>query len=656
FESVGIPSLRVVAKQLRDYRSKIYTSQNDAEVSGTNWDATLHTAMKAMGFARAGRDVFKRVVYDAIHSFAEQHPDIFRLAKDPQQGFEKFLPQLRKWLAASPDKDLRRVEDRKTWNALEQFLRADFHSQSEANERRKLWGLKIAEVMPTGETVQREPVGATFLTSMRSLAPRMARLYQTMRDAGWAETREEKAFGRQRIADEYNRDPGALESRLATYVSPQIHQEFMRPIATDMSGRSAFEGVKGNDGIAPVAMRENVQRAYEASGGSLVRFAQGLYRLESGRVHPAESEGDFVGKTISNLHDYFVVLHNQFAAWDDAARQGTGISAGRRALADARVAENLPASWMQYRTYGRYDTHALYAQLAAQSAFGRRMEAWQQNMQAAADELKAKATDWDEIVQQVRNAHRDAKGARLDAMVKAEVERQGKNYLQLSQAQRNLEMIRAEKSNFEAILRGNGGLSMEMRPFVEALGSIAGMSVSGPVTALVHLPNLTKAWAKLGLGPMSFKVLGESVKGTASTAMGTLSQLTDGLIKWKSEMNARQVRAGVYDPDSLLRFRDRAVALALNDPTLAKSSVGRAVFALARGTRLLLSSGIGKAEPGAENIYPTLKNPFATCAAWLDAGLIHGWTKGFEDLVERGVEYFKAHPGDAANPAFRFSK
>src|SRR5262249_14951247 len=156
----------------------------------------------------------------------------------------------------------------------------------------------------------------------------------------------------------------------------------------------------------------------------------------------------------------------------------------------------------------------------------------------------------------------------------------------------------------------------------------------------------TKAWAKLGLGPTSLKVMAGSVKGAASTAIGTLSQLTHGLIKYQSEMNARQVRAGTYDPDALLKFRDTAIALALNDPTLAKSTAGRAVVALAGWSRLLLSPGVGRAEPGAQNIYPTLKNPFTTGAAWIDSGLIHGWAKGFEDLVERAVEFFKSLPGD----------
>jgi hypothetical protein len=82
-------------------------------------------------------------------------------------------------------------------------------------------------------------------------------------------------------------------------------------------------------------------------------------------------------------------------------------------------------------------------------------------------------------------------------------------------------------------------LALEAMPFQELISATAGATVQGPITALVHLPNLTQQFAKLGLGKASLSVLKHSVNSTASEAFGTLFQLFHMQLGWNAERNAR---------------------------------------------------------------------------------------------------------------------
>jgi hypothetical protein len=329
-----------------------------------------------------------------------------------------------------------------------------------------------------------------------------------------------------------------------------------------------------------------------------------------------------------------------------------------RVFQDARVTEAWPGAWLEYQTFGRYDTHRLFSHMAAQKAFGRNMDAMRRDLRVGASELSAKADKLRSISQRVIDANPGRKGRALEDAIQKECKAQGESYMALSQAQRNLDMVRSETRQFEALMNSYGGLALEAMPFQELISATAGATVQGPITALVHLPNLTQQFAKLGLGKASLSVLKHSVNSTASEAFGTLFQLFHMQLGWNAERNARRVRAGILDPDALTRFQDRAAAL-INDPTTATNRASRAAFKVARGMRLMTSTGIGRAEEGAQNVYPTLKPqaPFTQTAAAIDAGLIDGWTHGFEDMIERAVGYFKdpAHAGDLHDPAFRFA-
>jgi hypothetical protein len=656
FESTGLPALRQAAQRFRRYRAEQYASASEAEAKGTAWDGTKARAMKALGYDRVGEATFERLFYQAAHSFAEKNPHIFAAHKDVKSAFDAFLPQLRRFLET--DKDTwQRMQRPGAWKALQEFYRTDFAASDAFNQFRRKLGMKVQETLPGGATFEREPIGVTFGTAMRRAARPTIRLYQNMRDLGWLGTKDGESFDYRRIEAEYFKDRDGLDRRLKAFVPGGVWRDFVGPLATGMEGRAAFYGPRLVDGLTPVAIRENVAKAYESSGGSLVQFAESLFGLESISRSVAESQPEFVAKTIKGLHDYFMSMHGQFAEMDDASRHG--LPTPPRAFQDARVTESWPGAWLEYATHGRYETHQLYSHLAAQAAFGRNLEGMRIDLRAGMIELSAKADRFRSIRQRVVDEHPGAKGKRLDTLIRQAVEKAGDNYTSLSQAQRNLEMVRNESRKFEHLMNSFGGLAMEMLPFQELVSAFAGATVQGPLTALVHLPNVAQSFAKLGLGPAAMKVIRQSASSMSSEALGSLTQFLHGQIAWNADRNARRIRNGIVEPDAFRRFGDAWTAL-LGDPARANNPVSRGAFKLARGMRLMTSAGFGKAQEGAKNAYATLKPHaiFTQLAQTIDAGLIDGWTHGFEDMIERAVSYFKepAHAGDLTDPAFRFTK
>jgi len=652
-ESTGIPSLKLAAQKLRDFRAKVYTTAADADEKGTAVDGAKARAMKALGFKNVATGTFERQFYRGAKYFAERNPDIFSRQADPKTAFESFLPRLRTFLEKDPD-TAKRMQLPGAWKALEAYYRSIYEAEAAANATRKQFGGKVREVMPDGQVIEREPVGITFATSLRRAARSTLRMYQQMRDAGWLGTAEDRPFDPDRISREFDTDPGALEERLQKYVTPEVQRAFLRPLMTGMQGRSGFYGPARPDGLEEVALRENVRKAYEASNGSIVQTALNLHRLESDmQGGSSESEGEFVGKFVKGIADYFRVLHNQFKEVDDAARHGQPTP--RRVFMDARLAETLPEEWLDYMQYGRFEMHELFNHLASQAAFGRNLSAIRRDFQTGSQELAAMADRYKELSNRVVDETPNASRRTLEDKIRKVVEADGKNYQTLKQARRNLLMVQSEMQNFQALMATYGGLELEMRPFQELVSSLAGLTVQGPGTALVHLPNLVQNFSKLGLGKASLEVLKRSVSSTASETFGTLFQLFHGQIGWNADLNARRVRNGIVDPDALRRFEDARVAL-LNDPTTATNPATRAMFKAARAIRLATSSGFGRPAEGSPNAYPTFKPHalFSQTAATIDMGLIDGWTHGFEDMISRAVDYFQDNKPQRRDPKFRF--
>jgi hypothetical protein len=651
-EGLGLPSSRAAAMRMRRYLAERHAATADADNLGIKWKAAEAKAMEAMGLKGAGEQKFQRLVFQSALSFAEKNPDIRAGFKSEVDAFNALLPQLRRHLERDPDTAARLAKPG-AWAALEAYYHAAYPAMEFINGYRKKLGIKIQEVNPDGFKIEREPIGSTFFTAMRRISREAVRTYHDMRELGWL-GKENGKLESKRIADEYEADRAKLEERVKGLFTPEVWQDFVRPLAL-RDGRSAFYGPRGVDGITPVALRENVLKAFEGAGGSAVKFAENLYSLE-GR-HTSESQGEFVGKTLQGFQEFFDSLHNTQKDHDDSVRMG--IPTPPRLLQDARISESWPGEWMEYQTYGRYEMHQMINTLAAQGAFGRNVNGMRQDLQTTVNQLQGKAELFKKIADQVEAAFPDKKGRALQRLIQQEVERRGESYTVLSEAQRNTQTARYEQGQFEALMKMQGGLALEMRPFMEMVSAMAGLTVQGPGTALMQVADFGQPFLKLGIGPAAFRVIKESVKSFAAEQFGTLAQLFHTQIGWRADQNARRVRNGIVDPDAKRKFADALTGL-MNDPTMATNAATRQVFKVARGARLLTSSGFGRAAEGSKNAYVTLKPHalFSQVVQQMSAGFIDGWTSGFEDIVNRAAEYFQdpANAGNLTDPAFKFER
>ena len=658
--SLGIPSLVNSGTRQRRYLSNRDSNATMADNFGNKWAAAESRAMKALGVAGDNTTAFRRVIYDPVLDFANKHPEVLALHKDSRAAWEALLPQIKDFLMRNPD--LRaRLKDPEAWKHVETYIRQTYLNVAEMMKLHKTLNLKIQETMSDGTVIEREPIGAPGFTVPQQVCNHVLRMYQGMRDAGWLGTGESGKLNAADISEAYAKDPDALSQEVATRINADIWREFVSPLATGMEGRSAFYGPKQADGIERVAGVANVAKAFNASGGDMVKFAEALFDLESDGKDVTESPADFVGKTLAGFQGFFDNLHGQFKDYDTALRKGVPLPP--RFLMDARTSESYPGAWLEHMPMGHQDMQVMVSRLAAEAAYGRNHEGMERDMQNGINNLKEKADKFEHVTNLVRTSNLFATGKALDAAIKkavesdAEARDKGWSYQALRQARENLPLASKCRTEWQNMMKLDGGVALELRPWLESVGAIAGLTVQGPSTAFLHGTTFIQTFSKLGLSPMALKVMGHSASSATSEFMGGLARLVGQDIQWNAERNARRKRIGYVEPDSQRKFSDALTGL-LRDPANTTNPVNRLVFKVARAARLSVSTGFGKTPEGSETAYPTVKPhaPFTWTAQLFDAGSIDGWVHGFEDAIERAVEHFKSNPGDRTNKDFAFTK
>ena len=603
--------------------------------------------MKALGLNTAGVEKFRRMFLHSALDFAEKNPDIRAAFKGDKEGFEALLPRLRRYLEA--DRGTAAAMERPgAWKALEAYYRESYANMEWVNGVNKKLGNKILQQGADGFKVERDPIGATFFTSLRRISQDALRMYQTMRGAGWLGSEQNGKFQADEVARQYDKADPALMDKVKARFTPDVWSEFVEPL-TSRQGRAAFYGVGQLDGLQRIALRENEAKAAEASGNDPIKFAEHLYELEAG-THPAESRGEFVGKTLQAFQEFFDSVHRTQADNDDTVRHG--IPTPPRLLQDARISEEWPGEWLEYQTYGRFEMHQMGNQLAAQAAYGRNLEGMRQDLQTTVTELSRKESRFDGIVQKVTDANPGKSGRALRDLIRKAC---GSDYTSLSQAARNLDEAKKEQGRFESMMKLQGGLMLEMRAFAEAVSAIAGATVQGPGTALVHFGNFLQTFSKFGLGRTGAAVLKRTMGSMMSEQLGSLGQLFHTQIAWNADRNARRNAAGLSDPDAKRRFRDNMLSVT-HDPVAATNPVMRGIIRASRLTRAVVTSGMGNAQ--GETAYVTLKPHalFTQLAQHMDAAFIDGWTNAFEDMMERAAQHFQRNIPDALDPAFKFDE
>jgi hypothetical protein len=658
--SLGVPSLVAAGGRQRRYLSNRDSNATMADNFGNKWAATEARTMKGLGVAKDNIAAFRAAVYDPILDFYNKHQEVLASFKDGKQAAEAVMPMVKDFLMQNPD--LRpKLKDPEVWKQVEAYIQQTYANVSEMMKVHKTFNLSFQEMMPDGTVIERQGLGHPLFTVPQQIRQRVLRMYQGMRDAGWLGTQEAGKFKADEVSAAYEKDPEALSEQVAARMNADIWREFVTPLATGMEGRAAFYGPKQADGIERVAGRANVAKSFAASNGDLVKFAENLYQLESDGKQVAESLADFVGKTLAGFQAFFDNLHGQFGDYDAALQKG--IPLPPRFLMDARTSESLPGAWLEHMPLGHQDMLVMVSRLAAEAAYGRNHVGMARDLQNGINNLKAKADKFERIAELARTQNLFAVGKGLDTAIKAaceadtEAKEKGWSYAALKQARDNLTLAKECQKDWQNLMKLDGGVSLNLRSWLEAIRSATGATVQGPSTAFLHFTTFIQTFSKVGLNPTALRMLKESVSGATSEGLGGLAQMVGQQIAWNADRNARRMEAGYVPLDAHQKLGDALVGM-LRDIPNTTNPVNKLLFKSARATRALIQQGIGHAPEGSANAYPPAKfhAPFTWTAQLFDAGSTDGFIWGFEDAINRAADYFKSNPGDRTDPAFRFQK
>ena len=291
------------------------------------------------------------------------------------------------------------------------------------------------------------------------------------------------------------------------------------------------------------------------------------------------------------FRNFFSALHavHQEVAY---ARQ-TNTPTPAHALMDARVTEEFPAEWLSYRPMDSQSARQVVKLLAFESGAGRDMAGLRSNFDTAEHELNARVLELSEIEEKFASLT----GRALRAALNTEAEKRGgAGYLTiLETAERNMRTVRQMRDHFDALLKAQSGVPIEVRPFVAILHTLASLTVQEPGTALVDtISMIEQPLRHYGFGTEALKQIAASGKSAASEAIATLMQAFGKSVQLNAENARLRTFFGFVDTDSTLTLKEKIHPI-LNQDTASHPWLAPAVK-LARVAKTLASTAIGRAD------------------------------------------------------------
>ena len=182
----------------------------------------------------------------------------------------------------------------------------------------------------------------------------------------------------------------------------------------------------------------------------------------------------------------------------------------------------------------------------------------------------------------------------------------------------------------------------------QLIGTLAGMIVQGPRTALLNTLSLFDPLVRYGMSREALLQVGRNWKGFMGEAFGSLFEVFGKTLQFNSDYVNRRLELGRGDTAAVVSLKDRvrAIAAAEENPII-------------KGSRIVREALLGTGLPArGQKKFSTVKPlaAFTQLSQWMHAATIDGVWAGFEDMLERAVKYLSdpAHAADLANPDFKF--
>lgn len=657
---LGTPAARALAGMFHKMQMVNSSKLQNAGVDKSQrWLDMERKAQEAVGYRVI--ETFRRKFYRDAYGFWEKRQDLLAMGGTDAQIEQRALAAWRAELGA-------RVNDQQ-WAALKAYYQQTNEMGRWMVQNAAELGLLVEDKDRDGKIFYRKPIGAMPFTLMRATGQQISATFNEMRQA-WDGAREGKALGAKALTEAYADDPGALRQRLGVLTAGRVWTDFVEPICR-RTGRSSFYG-NASGGARRMASVANVRQAAEESGQDLVRFAERLAELEG--IAPL-IQNEFVGETLAVFNSFYNWLHGvmENSAYDVEVGRLTpkaneisnvpdkmaGLPIKRRYLMDARTTEEIPTEWLDYMPFGPHETRQLLRMQSFEYGFGRDMGTFYAQWKQAQSEQETYHKQYLDLHEKVSNAHPDWAESKVRKEMRRLAEAEGKSWRMLTQAKSALQVLAEADTHFKAMLNVNRETPAEITPWMEILGTLAGMLVQGPGTALVDtIALIEQPFRKMGFNVRALRWAAKNVGNLIGVGGGSLMQAAGLQSGFQADRIRRMNRLGFYDSDAKVRYREK-LASVWNEPTLAKNPILKAAVKGSRVVRFALGTGlmVGKGKREVDAIFPTPKPHaiFTWQAQMAHMAMALSEIDTMEGIVAAGVEHFHNNPADLANLGFEFA-
>jgi hypothetical protein len=642
----GTEAARLAGQGFNKFSSLVRGKREMAVQTGTNFSAQLSRAKKALGYPNVENGVFwKTIISPQLHALQDR-ADIWGTAKTEKEMIDR---------AVNAVADALKLKDPAARDAVSKLIRIHADNSTELRNHGAELGNKVKDIGGAPKSsIFRLALGVAPLVLPRATTAQAIDFYHEHMGRSWGGDKLDLPA----IRDMYDKDPDQLRASLQNRFTKPVWDWFVKSLAEN--DKPHFSAPPEN-GLSPLADRENIIKAYQGAHGDPVAFAELIAAL-----HDHKADGAFVADTLDTMQNFSNLLRTM--AGDEAESVTRGSPNPPRFIVDARHWEAAPKEWWDYLMTDQNTMLRVINGQAHQAAFGRNGEAQDNLLSTAMNEQREFYTKYQAWRQEAQNVNPGIKERELQAMLKARAEKEGISFDALKNAKRNLNGLTNAAQHYDAIQSmNNSGKIPELLPWLRVLHTIAGGTVAGAGTAITaHSVFLEQPARHLGFGPRSLAMTGRAITDLAGTMANSLLQAFGHSVVYEARRTLDANDGGIYDPINTNKDRytvayEHAHA-AYRDSSRLGQTVGTAadVGAAAMQHDVWGPGAREKAlarQAAGQPVAPSLKalSPFHWIAKCLEISNFITWERHIEGMVAAGANHFESNPEHYADNDFRFT-
>lgn len=633
----GLRALQLLGRKIFEVADVVNTHNERMAKAGATWGTAFNDFAKALG--ENPDQAFKERVWDPLMR-TWNFIDVSERNRLGTVGEGDLFTTMEKALKNAAGVEINSEPKRAALRAL---LMQTIESERQIRTIYEQYpALKVHdEVMGT----YRRLVSHGLVTGRRGVARHITGLFMRM-NAEWSDTapvganaaEDQRTFW-EAAGDLYKSDRAAFDKRMGELFEGYTINDFVEPL---INNNTQIFTVTDADGVAHKASLLRVRQAWSEAAGNITTFAERLHALEGGAP-------DAEGQTVTSVLGAFRSMFEEIKADQDSKNgaEALGHEILPRQMMDARIANDWPAEWVSYATYGTADNLGLLHQLARSVAFGQDPISGSGELATTIREAKK---DLAEMYAVFDDHYRNGKSLK-------EIEQlMGSDEFRVAQ---NSDKIVSNLNKVEAAFRQMSShtnyLAGDFRLLNDTLGLMAANMVGNPRGAGINLiGDLLGPLVALKLSRPALRAAGAQIRAVLADAGNSVIQAFGQDSAWNIEAAKRRMAAGTMDSDNYISWREKMNNLG---PGLTQAAPAGYEASGAK-----LRRNLGRFAAQARNIVPNLGSPFqkSTAEATLSPKLrwsafgtsammtmnanIDAAYQVFNDLAVRGVDYIKKLP------------